>query len=292
MKNNLIKSRIFLVGCPRSGTTLLQSLLAAHPDIASFPESKFFQELVYPGSRRSKLKLASQNARKTFEHFLDDIEHKEMKYLLPKNAVFNYQYTKAFVRILDTLAAREDKHFWLEKTPSHLQRINYIEQGVKKAKFIHIIRNGKDVVASLYETTNKYPEIWGGSRTIERCIERWINDVNISYSHIHKPNHLLVNYEHLVEQTQLVLTEICQFLEIKFSKTMIQNYAVSARGLIRKHESWKNSVSQKIHQEKSSKFYTIFDEAQRKYIKQQVMVINPENIKANKTRVITDCQVF
>jgi hypothetical protein len=37
----LQRTRLFLVGCPRSGTTLLQSLLAAHPQIASFPESHF-----------------------------------------------------------------------------------------------------------------------------------------------------------------------------------------------------------------------------------------------------------
>ncbi|MGC1525664.1 MAG: sulfotransferase, partial [Phormidesmis sp.] len=34
--------RLFLVGCARSGTTLLQSLLASHPGVASFPESNFF----------------------------------------------------------------------------------------------------------------------------------------------------------------------------------------------------------------------------------------------------------
>jgi hypothetical protein len=37
--------RIFLVGAPRSGTTILQSLLAAHPEVISFPESKFFHYL-------------------------------------------------------------------------------------------------------------------------------------------------------------------------------------------------------------------------------------------------------
>ena len=41
-----ILSRIFLVGCPRSGTTLTQSLLAAHPMVASFPESHFFSHLL------------------------------------------------------------------------------------------------------------------------------------------------------------------------------------------------------------------------------------------------------
>ena len=40
--DNYMVSRAFIVSCPRSGTTLLQSLLAAHSDIHSFPESNFF----------------------------------------------------------------------------------------------------------------------------------------------------------------------------------------------------------------------------------------------------------
>jgi len=40
-----IKTRAFLVGCPRSGTTLLQAMLFAHPEIYSFPETNFFLSL-------------------------------------------------------------------------------------------------------------------------------------------------------------------------------------------------------------------------------------------------------
>ena len=37
-----VKERVFIVGVPRSGTTLIQSLLASHPQIETFPESHFF----------------------------------------------------------------------------------------------------------------------------------------------------------------------------------------------------------------------------------------------------------
>lgn len=295
-----IRGRIFLVGCPRSGTTLLQSLIAAHPDIASFPESKFFQELIYPGSRRSKLKLASKNARHSFNQFLDDIERHDMSCFLPKSAIFAHQYTKAFVRVLDTLTEHQGKHFWLEKTPSHVQRINYIEKGVEKAKFVHLIRNGADVVASLYETTNKHQKVWSGSRVLEsssqnldRCIKRWINDVRISCSHMHKPDHLIVKYEQLVEEPQLVLTEICQFLDVEFDEAMLKNHATSAKNLIRKREVWKDSVSKKIHKANSQKFHKFFDESQRQYVLQKLAAINLENLSANTLgQKLTDCQFF
>ena len=42
-----MNARAFLVGCQRSGTTLLQVLMANHPDIYSFPETFFFKDTIY-----------------------------------------------------------------------------------------------------------------------------------------------------------------------------------------------------------------------------------------------------
>ena len=63
--------RIFLVGAPRSGTTILQSLLAAHPKITSFPETKFFQ---YLWSDRLKSKLPDR----LYEFFYDEIARPDL----------------------------------------------------------------------------------------------------------------------------------------------------------------------------------------------------------------------
>jgi hypothetical protein len=71
--------------------------------------------------------------------------------------IFANPYTKAFIKILDEITLENGKSSWLEKTPEHLGQINYIERWVQRAKFIHIIRNGDDVVASLYEVAQKYP---------------------------------------------------------------------------------------------------------------------------------------
>lgn len=87
-----IQARLFLVGCPRTGTTLIQSLLAAHSQIASFPES----HLLLAGG-----------------------------------------------------GTRWGQTIWLEKTPLHLLYIKQFEQFIPGVKFIHLLRNGADVVASL-----------------------------------------------------------------------------------------------------------------------------------------------
>ena len=106
--------------------------------------------MVSPGSRRSMLNLPAARARETFDKFLDEVGCAEMKRILPRTAFLIPQYADAFVSVLDLLTQKQAKTCWIEKTPSHVQRINCIEKLVSAAKFVHIVRDGEDVVASLY----------------------------------------------------------------------------------------------------------------------------------------------
>jgi len=287
-----IKERFFLVGCPRSGTTLLQSLIVAHSQIASFPESKFFQKIIPSQSIYEKFNLAPVTARKVFNSFLDDIESSELKILLPATAIFIPQYVTSFIKALDTVTLQQQKSYWLEKTPEHLRRINAIEKLVDGAKFIHIVRNGVDVVASLYEMTQKYPHIWGHPRSLDRYVKRWESDVLISSHHLHKPNHLLVRYESLLADPLLTLGEICEFIGVACEASMLQNRVNVTSNLIRKREHWKQLVNENLQLPKFDKFYRFFDDTQREYILNQIQQTNLDldNLPQSKERnVVTDC---
>ncbi len=287
-----IKGRFFLVGCPRSGTTLLQSLIVAHSQITSFPESKFFQKIVTSQSIYEKFNLAPITGRKVFNSFLEDINSSELKNLLPLNAVFIPQYVASFIKVLDTVTLRQEKNYWLEKTPEHLRRINAIEKLVDGAKFIHIVRNGVDVVASLYEMTQKYPEIWGQPRELEQYINRWENDVLITSRHLHKPNHILVRYESLLDDPTTTLEEICKFLEVTCEPSMLQNRLNVSSNLIRQREHWKQLVNENLRKPNFDKFYRIFDDSQREYIVTRIQQSNLDldNLpQSNEGDVVTDC---
>ncbi|NET61775.1 MAG: sulfotransferase [Symploca sp. SIO2E6] len=262
------KQRIFLVGCPRSGTTLLQSLLAAHPLIHSFPESKFFDYL-YPDyePKRRRFWLASRRARAQFNKFLTEIGREELRDRLPWYAILASQYTRSFLSLLDTLTQEQGKSIWIEKSPPHLRRIEYIQKLVPNAQFIHILRNGIDVVASLYEVTHKYPKsVWGQPWSIDKCINWWMTDIQISLSYQDQPSHILVKYEELVAQPQSVLSSLCQFINVPFEETMLQEYSKVAQQVSLAREPWKASVGNQIQNANSTKFYQLFNEEQRQYI--------------------------
>jgi hypothetical protein len=274
-----LKSPIFIVGCPRSGTTLLQSLLLAHPEIASFPESHFFVRLIKNRNIfRYALGIAAPAARPRFQQFLQEIEREEMQKYLPKSALFLPQYSSAFIQVLNRLTQEQGCSFWVEKTPDHLLYIKYIEKLVTNAKFIHLIRNGEDVIASLYEVTHKYPRDWLAPWSIEKCINKWNDAVRASYGYLNKANHCFIRYENLIVNPDLTLDKISKFLEISFDSLVLQRRSQEVSQIILKNEPWKNSVAQEIIQKKDKKFNEIFDEEQKQYILKKIATTNSQQL--------------
>ena len=107
------------------------------------------------------LGIASRRARPRWDQFLEEVGHGEMKYKLPRVAICTRQFSRALVEVLDTLTLSQGKEVWIEKTPGHLRFVDQIEKLVSGAKFVHMVRNGEDVVASLYDIGKRYPELWG-----------------------------------------------------------------------------------------------------------------------------------
>ena len=270
MKRN-IKKRVFVVGCPRSGTTLLQSLLAAHPSIASFPESHFLPKIVARGSkRRQRFGIVAPQAKENYTQVLNDVGAKDCEHNKPRFGLFVREYILSFVETLDDLTEAQNRTVWLEKTPRHLHYINNLEKAVPDIAFIHIIRKGSDVVASLFEVTHKYPEVWGGPRDVERCISRWIQDVELSRQYLGKPNHTFVSYEKLVERPKLNVKQLCDFLNVPYLESMLEDYKNVSKKVLSPGEQWKESVQQPIYAAKSRKFDHLFSPEQQNYISTRV----------------------
>ncbi|TAF55369.1 MAG: polysaccharide deacetylase [Oscillatoriales cyanobacterium] len=238
-----MKKRIFLVGSPRSGTTILQSLLAAHPEVISFPESKFFHYLLYD-------KFVAKLPSRMESFFKDEINRPELLQGFDDSQSVEAKVSW-FVGVLDGLAAEQHKSIWLEKTPEHIYFIPDIERFLPDVKFIHILRNSMDCIASMHEATRDFNELWGGGWDLARCIDGWKYAVLTSHKYLDKSNHILVKYEELVDNKKLVLEDICNFLGIEYDAGMLINYKEKAAKLrvfkdseiknILTHIEWVNS---------------------------------------------------
>lgn len=259
----------FLVGCPRSGTTLLQSLLASHSKVLSFPESKFFVHM-FPqlgeSKKRYRLGLAMRRTRPNFISFLNEISCPEMQRFLPILPLISL-YTNSFVAALNHIAISKDKTLWLEKTPEHLHYISHIEKSIPQAKFIHIIRNGPDVVASIYDLAKRYPNFWGKYyEDLDACINRWISDVEATQNYQFSSKHIITNYDSLVQSPEKELERLLKFLGLTFEGFLLELHKETSKKLIRKREDWKSNVGDKITNANSKKFYSCLTLDEQQYV--------------------------
>ncbi|MBE9066257.1 sulfotransferase [Leptolyngbya cf. ectocarpi LEGE 11479] len=259
--------RVFVVGCPRSGTTLLQRILLTDSAIISFPESHFFVNLFKRRSKlRKKFNLASPYSRSGFENFMEEAGHPEMGKSLPRHMLSLRQHTQVFAQTLDEIAKQHHKSIWIEKTPDHVKFIDFIETHIGDALFIHIVRNGPDVVASLYDVTHKYPLEWDGPWDIDQCLRKWIISVTNTYIHRNKPNHLIVNYDSLVQNLTSESQRVGDFMGTNLDVTSLDHRQGSFGKIALQREPWKANSGQAIYQKATDKFSTLFDRPQQTYI--------------------------
>ena len=253
--------RIFLVGAPRSGTTILQSLLAAHPKITSFPETKFFHFL-WTDNLKSRL------PDRLHRWFHQEIDRPD---LFDRHEVYNRQVTsdriKWFVGILDRLATEDGNQIWLEKTPEHISFAKDILNYLPDAKFIHLIRNPLDVVASMRKATQTPGSniLWGGEWTLDFCVKRWKSAALISYCLRNSPQHLVVQYENLLADKIRLLSQCCHFIDIAYDVEMVRNYRTKAvklgQGL-----PWHEGIDREVEPPPVIKYKEFFSPDEVQYI--------------------------
>lgn len=235
--------RSFLVGCPRSGTTLLQSLLASHSKIISFPETHLFSNTI-PIHRIGRFfKMYSSSSVRLLEKQLISLGLDRERFQRPKKTLFKtLDWVNVILENIDQLAlqkALSGETHWLEKTPRHLQYADLIQKIDPTVKFIHIIRRGEDVVPSLHFATRENPKEWSGARSIKKCVFWWNRSVRLSTRYFDNQNHLHVSYEQVVKEPDYVLEAICRFLKLKYEEQITERYHKTAESLIRESESWK-----------------------------------------------------
>lgn len=136
----------FILGCPRSGTTLLRDLLRQHPALACPEETHFFRwpEPFGSGSYASRL-IDNDVLRRHRE--LDGIDEQSFGELLRASASkadFCRAYMARFMAGRKPGARR-----WFDKTPQNVYGAALIAASMPEARFVHIVRHPVEVVASL-----------------------------------------------------------------------------------------------------------------------------------------------
>jgi hypothetical protein len=210
---------VFIFGAERSGTTLLGSILGTHSRCVATPESQFTWTLHHALSRSGEgfqLERAIKLLRKDFRFRLWNIE-------ITADDFKDYQVTSyaefilAFVTIYTQSVGRPNADFWIDHTPGNIRIAAFLRHLFPEAKFIHIVRDGRAVAASI-KVRN-----WG-IKSMHTLSKRWAEKVGYGAAaegFLGSERVLRVHYEALVQQAEETVKELCAFLDVPFENEMI-----------------------------------------------------------------------
>jgi hypothetical protein len=216
-------SPIFIVGVHRSGTTLLRYMLNSSPRIYIPPESDFIPRFF---GRDPTGSLTEARIAQLLDMIFDQYRLvKEWQGARPAAAAFLAAMPdRTPAAFLDTLygmyAQQHGAVRWGDKTPIYASYVDLIHRIFPRAKFVHIVRDGRDVALSMLDK-------WGHEVHIDTyfAARNWVRRIRraqASGSRLGPGLFYELRYEDLVQEPEAVLRPLCDFLDEPYIPDMAQ----------------------------------------------------------------------
>ena len=222
---------IFVLGYQRSGTTLLQSMLGTHRNIAAPPELYFFVRIAAlapyygdlrdDGNLRRVIKDTIEFPLGTFDSY--DLDQDELFLSIADGP---RGYGDVLTATMSAVAARQGKRRWSEKSPG--QSAGHVLSLVPQARLVHIVRDPRDVVAS----TLAVPWMTDGARRIAIEVRRHMLDSIAVGTGAGPRRYTMIRYEDLTRDPEAVLRHVCGFIGEEFDPDMLDRTAPASAGTV------------------------------------------------------------
>lgn len=237
---------IFIVGAPRSGTTLLSAMLDNHSSLCCGPESQFFNKLNIKAVNEAFLK--PNWPKLAFDEVVKiTLADNRVVDLYEVNSTDYIRYLESHGAKLQTLLEgimvpfmiKNEKQRWVEKTPDHILKLKLIRDLYPKSPIIRIIRDPRDSILSMARLP------WTSHSFVENALiwKRWYLESERFLDT--DTSSLTVRYEDLVDQPTVTLRQICRFIGEKFEPSMMDT-SRSGLNVSTNNEPWKDMVNKPL----------------------------------------------
>ncbi len=232
---------IFIVGSPRSGTSILTWCLGQHPNVLMLEETDFIVDFAFSsavcwkrGSKRGDRNQLSK-ASISLDTFLKDVGSSLERILLNTRAGALARSRKR-AKIDPSLGKKElqlergwldTKRRFVDGTPEYSKNLYALKKLFPRAKFIHIIRRPEDVVGSMifFKKLSGEPFV----NTQREALDYWVEcveSIKVYGSFFGFEEIKTVSYDALVKSPKETITDIFEFLNESFNKNSLKALAV------------------------------------------------------------------
>jgi hypothetical protein len=215
----------FVVGCGRSGTSVLRSVLDEHSQLAIAHEGRF----VFPLSRRRA--TYERPGRFDAERFAGDLlgdpgvrenlmlDRSDVTEALGGTAISDYP--DAVRRIFACYAAKRGKTRYGDKMPAYVLHMPELADMFLESRFVHIIRDGRDVALSALAIDGKTNDLV----TVAIDWRRRVEAGRAAGRRLGPDRYHEVRYEQLLSDPEPQIALVCQFLDLDYEPAMLQFFA-------------------------------------------------------------------
>lgn len=250
---------IFIVGVGRSGTSLLQSMIGAHPAIAVSPETHFLRNYLLDAKGHAAVKGLDRPA--LIAKLNDDDEFRRADInaedLLPVGKTPDL--AAAFLCLAEKLMDQQKATYYCDKDPNLIDYLPALHRHFPEAMVVHIYRDPRDVVLS------KTKAKWSKGRPY--WLHAYIGEAQL-YRGLQLGRSLFgagfinVRYEDIIATPQHSLRELCRSLNVNFDERML-SFQDTAKSLVTEREqSWKKETYGPLRKNNSAKWKSAFTTAQ------------------------------
>jgi sulfotransferase family protein len=213
---------VFVVGCGRSGTTLLRLMLDAHPDLAIPPESHFLSRFGHavdryraPGGGVDPERLAGDILRtKNFAAW--GVPEYDVR-----SRVRSLSSPASFADVIDAVytayAEPRGASRWGDKTPRYVMDIPLFDRLIPGSRFVHIVRDGRDVAMSLRSVRFGPNDPMGAAGFWARRVRAGRRDGG----RLGAGRYAETRYEALIADPERELRAICGVLDLPWDRAML-----------------------------------------------------------------------
>lgn len=205
---------LFIFSLPRSGSTLLQRVLAADSQISTVAEPWVLLPFVYALRERGvRAEYSHYWANFALNDFIRELPNGRQDYLSAIGSAMSELYQKA--------SKNKNARYFLDKTPRYALIADEIIDIFPDGKFIFLWRNPLAIIASIVET-------WGGGKwDVSMCkmdlFDGMISLINCSQAHPEKI--LAIQYESFLQSPEKELARISGYLELEFDPDVLKNFS-------------------------------------------------------------------
>lgn len=240
---------IFIVGFPRSGTTLMQALLSAQPGMQSFPENQYF--MFFPPGFDDRA-IDAKTLETLFARLHTKVSPTCAKAAQAVAAAGSLRQKPLYEMIVQDMLLQQtgggevSQLRWIDKSVAHAYHLETIHALYPAARFVRMLRNPLHSFASRRGIHPEAGTGWGeGWRPVECYAEEWMAMMRSTEAFALRNSNLImsVRLEDLVADPAALVKQVCEFAGAAFEPAALENYRDGAAPLFGAGNFWKNTVA-------------------------------------------------